>query len=315
MRVYLALLTTVVLWASAFVAIRAALGELGPGELAFLRYAVASVVMVGLVALTRPSLPPRGAWPRIIGLGLTGIAGYNLALNLGEQTVTAGAASLLAATNPLITGLLAVVLLGERLAPRLIVGLGLGFAGAALIAIGDGSALTIDPGALLVLVSAAALATYFVLQKPLLADHGPLVITACAIWVGTLTLMPFAGSAVAAIGRTSPGTLAAAAYLGVFPAAVAYALWAYVLSQMPASRAANYLYGAPVAALVIAWLWLHEVPTPLVIGGGSLALVGVLIGTSHAGTQRGWPLRWAPARGRSDSAEPAREPVQAARRP
>ncbi|GAH21546.1 unnamed protein product, partial [marine sediment metagenome] len=49
-------------------------------------------------------------------------------------------------------------------------------------------------------------------------------------------------------------------YLGIFPAALAYITWTYVLSRIPASFAASYLYLSPVLAILIAWIWLGEMP-------------------------------------------------------
>ena len=66
-------------------------------------------------------------------------------------------------------------------------------------------------------------------------------------------------------------------YLGIFPAAIAYVLWNYALSRMPASLLSSFLYLSPVIASFIAWVWLGEVPALLTILGGTLAILGVLL--------------------------------------
>src|SRR5262249_55898185 len=66
-------------------------------------------------------------------------------------------------------------------------------------------------------------------------------------------------------------------YLGVFPAALGYVMWAYALTHLPASRAASFLYLQPLLVLGIAWVWLGEWPSVLALCGGVLVLAGVMV--------------------------------------
>ena len=109
---------TLVFWASAFAGIRAGLAGYGPGELALLRFLTASVVLTALALRRKMALPRRSDLPAIAVSGFLGISVYHVALNYGEQTVTAGSASLLIASVPVFTALLATVVLGELLALR-----------------------------------------------------------------------------------------------------------------------------------------------------------------------------------------------------
>ena len=73
----------------------------------------------------------------------------------------------------------------------------------------------------------------------------------------------------------------AVVYLEVFPAALAYVTWTYALSRVPASIATTFLYLSPVLAILIAWLWLVEVPFALSMIGGFLSLLGVVLVTTR----------------------------------
>ncbi len=273
----LAVATTLILWASAFAGIRAGLTGYAPQHLVLLRFLVASFSLLVLAPFMGVRLPHKTHLFRLALLGFTGITAYSSALSFGQTQVSAGAASLLVNVGPIFTALLAATFLKERLTRRGSFGLLISFGGAAVIVLSTGSDFSLNPWALLVLLAAALQAASFIIQKPLSAHYKPFEITCYALWFGTLfslSALPGFGDSV----RSAPwrATLAVV-YLGVCPAALAYVAWAYVLSRLPAGRAASYLYAVPVLAFFIAWVWLGEVPRLLTVLGGFLALGGVVL--------------------------------------
>jgi len=272
-----ALVIVIIFWASAFAGIRVGLSGYPPFELALLRFLVASTALFIYGIFVQLRLPHGRDIPVLALLGFLGFTVYHFALNYGEQTVSAGSASMLIAAGPIFTALLASAFLGEHLNIWGWAGIFLGFSGVALIAIDEGGGLGFDPGAFCILLAAISTSLYFVFQKPLHAKYSPLELTTYTLWAGTFLMLPFAPNLIRLLRHASPAATWSVVYLGLGPAALAYVFWNFSLSRLPASRVTSFLYISPVVAVLIAWLWLGEVPTLLTTIGGVVALSGVII--------------------------------------
>src|SRR5580692_3172665 len=269
---------TVVLWASAFPAISVAVRGLGPAGLAVARLVVASAALALVAPVLGVRRPRARDLPLIALCGLAGMTGYQLLLNAGERVVPAGTASLLVATAPVYASLLAVAFLGEHQTRRQWAGAAVALAGTAAIAAARG--LSFGASALIVLAAAVLQAIFHTAQKPLLSRYTSFEVTAYAMWAGTVFVLPWAGSAVRALPQAGGSAIGAAVFLGVAPSAAGFVLWAYAMARMDVGRATLSLYLVPAAAILISLIWLSQLPGPVELAGGAVALGGVVLASS-----------------------------------
>lgn len=269
---------TVVLWASAFVAIRHLAGSFTPGALAFGRLAVGSICL-GVIA-GRGGVPRATGrqWLGIVIVGALWYATYHVALNAGEHHVDAGTASMLILCAPVFVAGLAAVFLKEPMTRTVAAGLAFALAGGAVIAFsgntgGDRRLL----GAALCLISAVAAAIAMVVQKSLLTGLKALPLTWMTATVGAAICLPFLGQFVGDIRHASGSSIGWLIFLGVFPTAIAYTTYGFALSQMSATQAGILTYLIPPITIVLGLLFLGETPPALAYVGGVITLAGVII--------------------------------------
>ncbi|WP_299537604.1 DMT family transporter [uncultured Streptomyces sp.] len=277
--------TTVVLWASAFVAIRSAGEAYSPGALALGRLLSGSLVLGTFLLIRREGLPGRGAWPGIVASGLLWFGLYMVALNWGEQEVDAGTAAMVVNIGPILIALLGARLLGEGLPRRLVVGMAVSFAGAAVVGLamsGHGSSSVL--GVLLCLLAAVVYAAGVVSQKPALRHGSALQITTFGCLIGTAACLPFTGALIADAADAPLSATLNMVYLGVFPTALAFTTWAYALARTTAGRMGATTYAVPALVVLMAWVLLDEVPAPLAVVGGMLCLAGVAVSRARRRT-------------------------------
>ena len=270
---------TLVLWASAFVAIRHLGESFSPGALSLGRLLVASLAL-GAVLVARGGWrgPSRPDWGRLVVIGVLWFGLYNVALNAGERRVDAGTAAMLIQLAPVLVAMLAAVFLHERPTLALGVGLLVAFLGVVVIA----SATSEDAGrdvvgVALCLLAAAAYAVSLVVQKPLVARLPAIQVTWIACTVGTLSCLPFTGSLLDSVGSASAVDLWWVVYLGLFPTAVAFSTYAVALKHMSAGNLSVTTYLVPPITVLLSWLVLSEAPPTLAYVGGALCLLGVAV--------------------------------------
>jgi drug/metabolite transporter (DMT)-like permease len=286
---------TVLLWASAFVGIRAAGHDLEAGPLTLGRLLVAAAALGLVVAARRAPLPPRSDVPRLLFCGLLWFGAYNVMLNAAEHHVDAGTAAMLVNIGPVLIALLAGLLLREGFPRTLLLGCGIAFAGAVVIGLATSErSVGASWGAALCVGAAAAYAGGVVAQKPLLEHTSGIQITFLACLIGAVSCLPFAPALARELGDAPLSTVAWTAYLGIFPTAVGFTTWAYALKRTSAGKMAATTYLVPPVAVLLGWVMLGETPPPLALVGGALCLAGVAV-------TRGLVPRF---RGRADHPEP-----------
>lgn len=275
----IAVAATLVLWASAFVAIRHLVEPFDPGALSLGRLVVGTLCLGAVAAMTRSWVrPTRADWVRLVVIGLLWFGFYNVALNAGERLVDAGTAALLIQVSPVLVAVMAALFLGERFTRWLAAGLALAFSGVALISLGAEGDAAFDPvGVLLVLAAALAYAVSAILQKPLMARLPAVQVTWLSCTIGTLACLPWAGTLWREVGAASTSEVAWVVYLGIFPTAIAFTTFAYALTHMSASSLSVTTYLVPPITIIMSLLFLGETPATLAYVGGLVALVGVAV--------------------------------------
>jgi len=275
----IAAVITVILWASAFVAIRAAADHYSPGALAFGRLAVGTLGL-GVIAMRYSRPRPRGkALKLIIAYGVAWFAGYTVVLNQAEHHLDAGTAAMLVNVAPILVAVSAGLLLGEGFPRTLIIGVSVAFVGVVIIAVGgpDGALTGSGIGIALALLAAVLYASGALLQKVALRTVDAVTATFWGCLVGAVVLVPFAPQFVAETVVAAPSALAVVVYLGVFPTAIAFSTWAWALARTNAGPMTATTLAVPAIAVVMSWVLLGELPTILAMAGGMLCVVGVAI--------------------------------------
>jgi drug/metabolite transporter (DMT)-like permease len=273
----LSVVGTVLTWAASFPAIRFALVEIEPLPLAAIRFALASLLAIAWLVWQRPNPLSLKDYGTVAICGVLGVACYNMLLNAGETTVSAGAASFIVNIQPLFMAILAVLFLKEGFSRWSWIGAIVGFAGVAIIASGQPGGFTFGLGSSLIVGAAFCTAAYSVLQKPLIARGGALHVTELVLIAGAVVLLPWLPEGARQLGISSPSTIATVIFLAIAPAAIGYTCWTYAIKSFGAARAGQFLYLIPSSAALFSWLGLGEIPTWSTLAGGALALIGVII--------------------------------------
>jgi drug/metabolite transporter (DMT)-like permease len=283
-RPWLLLTLAPLFWSGNFVVGRAVHESVPPIGLAFWRWLVAALLLVGfaLPHLRRDWPVLQRHWPLLLLLSTVGIACFNTLVYIGLNTTTAINALLLQSTMPVMIVALSFLFFRERVSLQLAAGIAVSLAGAVLIiARGELSVLTtlsLNRGDLWVLAAVICYAVYAVLLRRRPTLH-PLSFLTATFGLGALLLAPLycaetlAGRAMA----FTPVTVGAVAYVAIFPSILAYLCFNRGVDLAGASRAGLFIHLMPVFGSVLAMTflgerfgWFHGAGVVLILGGIAL---------------------------------------------
>lgn len=285
-------------WGSTYLAIRVAIETLPPFLMAGVRFLIAGSVLYGWARLHGAPRPSFAQWRSAILIGGLLFVGGNGGVVWAERTVPSGIAALLVASEPLW-----IVLLDwlpprpARPGGRVLLGVGLGFTGVALlIAPWQAGGTAVDPvGAVVIVLAAASWAAGSLHSRRAELPASPLASTGSLMLAGG-ALLTLVGLATGEPARFDPaavsaGSLAALAYLVVFGSLVAFTAYAWLVRNAPAPQVATYAYVNPMIAVVLGWLVASEPigPRTLVAAAVIVGAVALLTRMRTAGAGRGAP--------------------------
>jgi len=278
-----AMLLLAVMWGLSIPVTKLGLLTLPPLTLTALRFAIA-VPLLLLCIVGRQRLP-WGALPRVAALGVLGIGVGQVAQTFGVAGTSASVGTIISATIPVFVVFFAALRLKQAMSGRQKLGLLAAFAGIALVALGNGNETAAVHqssivGAGLMLLSALAIAFYFVWSFELACEYGTAAVAAWSTIFGFIALLPWAGWEMWLVPiHISAQGIGAAAYLGLVVTVAGLFLWLHLLRTVPAGIAASVQYLQPVVGVAASAAMfgdkmgaLFAVGVILVLGGLALTM-------------------------------------------
>ena len=272
-KLWTALVAVYVIWGSTYLGIAYAGETIPPLFAASTRFITAGVLMAGVVRARGGSLRiSRQALLSCILIGAL-LPGGNAVLFIAERNVPTGLASLIIASVPL--WIVALRLGGrERLPVPTLAGVGIGFAGVALLAQPSGGAKLWGIG--LCVVSAVMWSTGSVLAARLTLPADPFAATAYEMLFGGLLMLPFSLFTVHGFSPSATSILGWI-YLVTFGSIVGYTAYSWLLANAPLSLTSTYAYVNPVVAIVLGIAFRGEHLTGRLLIGAAIVVSAVAL--------------------------------------
>ena len=279
-----ALWAVYLIWGSTYLAIAITGDTLPPLFAVSTRFVAAGAIMAGIVLWRGGTM--RVGRREVAACVLIGclLPGANAVLFFAERDVPTGLASLIIASVPLWVVVLRLAL-RDRIPTLALVGVGIGFAGVAVLARPSGGATT--AGIALCVLSAVMWSVGSVFSSRLPLPPDPFAATAYEMLAGGLVMLPLG---VLTVDSLDPSTASILAwiYLVTFGSVVGYTAYVWLLAHAPLGTVSTYAYVNPVVAIALGVLFRDEHLTTQIVIGAAIVVVAVAIVVRQeppAGTQ------------------------------
>ena len=285
MKIYVKLLLTAIFWGGTFVAGRLVTQNVGPFSIAFLRFAMASILLMLLTRKIEGKLP-RLKKPQIVPvilLGMTGIFMYNVLFFKALKIIEAGRASLIIATCPIFITLCSAIFLKEKINPVKGLGIVISVCGAVIV-ISKGNINRIIEGGLglgefYIFCCVLSWVAYSLIGKAVMNNLSPLASVSYSAVVGAVALaIPalFEGL-LQNIPSQSAVDWLCISYLGVFGTVIGFVWYYQGVERIGPTKAGLFINFVPISAILCAFFILAEPITISLAAGAVLVISGAYL--------------------------------------
>ncbi|WP_446897658.1 DMT family transporter [Clostridium sp. LBM24168] len=278
LKINIMALFTVFLWASAFPLTKVAMMHYTPNSLGFIRCSVASIflIVIGIFNHIRKPQNKDIFWFFLSG-GL-GFTLYMITFNTGIQTLTSATSSIIIATTPIMTAVVASRFYGEKIKKLGWLAIMLAFVGVLILILWDG-VFSINIGLVWTIGAAIVFCGYNILNRKLFSiGYTALEIVTYSMICGTILLTIFSMQGVAQTITAEPENIISVIYLGAMPSAIAYFLWGKAISLADkTSEVTNFMFVTPLLSTVLGFILLKEMPNIGTFIGGTIIILSIFL--------------------------------------
>ncbi len=279
-RLFLSFFAIYILWGTTFLAIRIAVEELPPLFAAGARFFTAGILLYAFMRVKGETAPTPKQWRSLTIMALLMFVAEYGPLFWAEKYVPSGVVSVLAATLPILTLIIEMLILRQqRMRPMLAIATVLGFLGVAILLIPGGKQHLALVPCLAVLAGATTWSLGSVLTRSMNLPRSRPITAGAAMMLGGAMLLALS----AGFGEMHPFphiTLRAAAallYLIVFGSLLAFTAFVWLLAHMPATRVSSHAYVNPIVAVALGYFMAGEIITTRILAGTALVLISVFL--------------------------------------
>ncbi|MEZ2406391.1 drug/metabolite transporter (DMT)-like permease [Bosea sp. OAE752] len=275
-------------WSGNFLIARLMRDAIPPVQMSFCRWSLALLILAPFCWR-----PIADSWPRIRGnmpflalLGAIGVTAFNCFVYAALHYTSIANAALVNSLLPVVTFLLAYLILRETLKPRQLAGIALSLCGAVLV-IGRGdptrlAGLALNGGDLLVFAGMSCWALYTVLIRWRPAGLPPIALLGVTVCFGVLFHLPGVGWEYSTQGGFAPTAAIAGAllYFAIFPSVLAYIFWNRSVATLGPGKTGMFMHLLPPSSALLGFVVLGETITWFHLAGFAIITVGIWLVTA-----------------------------------
>lgn len=311
-KIYLLMVLAALFWSGAFIAGKYSVPYIPAFTLTFLRFLFAAIVLFGVMRLSHhPYRLLKAHIPVFIMTGTVGMVGYHILFFTCLRFTTAINSSIIGATNPIITVILAYILLGQKLTRLQVFGVTMSFVGVFLTITGADIEiirnLDFNKGDLIMLTATFCWALYGIIsskatqqsiqpgirwlfgQVPHISAINPdeqpappippIVLTFYSFIVCLIEMIPFVilDQPWTFVNNLPAGVWMAVLYMSLFPSVIGYLVQQIAIKEIGPGRSSIFINLVPLFSIVLAVLLLDEELEPIKLLTALLIITGVII--------------------------------------